>query len=52
MYNGHESIYTYTFKSGKKADCPVCGGESVLMSVSKDWFLQQLVDHLIERPDL
>ncbi|EFP91899.2 hypothetical protein PGT21_019258 [Puccinia graminis f. sp. tritici] len=51
MYNGSESIYTYTFQHEKKPDCPVCGGESVQLTISKDWFLQQLVDHLVERPD-
>jgi len=51
MYNGAESIYTYTFQHEKKPDCPVCGGQSVQLTISKDWFLQQLVDYLIERPD-
>lgn len=52
MYNGHDSIYTYTFEHEKKPDCPVCGGgESVQISIPGDWFLQQLVDHLIERPE-
>ncbi|PLW46469.1 hypothetical protein PCASD_06302 [Puccinia coronata f. sp. avenae] len=51
MYNGAESIYTYTFQHEKKPDCPVCGGESIQISVSKDWDLQKLVDYLVERPD-
>ncbi|KAI9607035.1 hypothetical protein KEM48_001637 [Puccinia striiformis f. sp. tritici PST-130] len=52
MYNGNESIYTYTFEHQKKPDCPVCGGESVQITINKDWELQKLVDYLIERPDL
>ncbi|KAH9440349.1 hypothetical protein MJO29_016177 [Puccinia striiformis f. sp. tritici] len=51
MYNGNESIYTYTFEHQKKPDCPVCGGESVQITINKDWELQKLVDYLIERPD-
>ncbi|MBW0517352.1 hypothetical protein O181_057067 [Austropuccinia psidii MF-1] len=51
MYTGNESIYTLTFESEKKPDCPVCGGEMIDVKVSKEWLLQQLIDYLIERPD-
>ncbi|KAN0063498.1 NEDD8 activating enzyme [Thecaphora frezii] len=52
MYTGNESVYTYTFEHEKRADCPVCGGESRTMRVAKQSTLQDLVDRLREMPDL
>ncbi|ORX40796.1 hypothetical protein BD324DRAFT_575151 [Kockovaella imperatae] len=48
MYTGNSSIYTYTFEHGKRDECPVCGGEASLVRISKDWTLEQLVEHLKE----
>lgn len=52
MYTGNESVYTYTFQHEKKPDCPVCGGESIEVSVSQKWTLQELIDYLTGRQDL
>ncbi|KAM0755238.1 hypothetical protein T439DRAFT_322285 [Meredithblackwellia eburnea MCA 4105] len=52
MYTGNESIYTYTFEHQKKPECPVCGGESVIMTRKGTDTLQELMDALLERGDL
>ncbi|PSR82711.1 hypothetical protein BD289DRAFT_436965 [Coniella lustricola] len=51
MYSGNESIYTYTFKHEKKDDCPVCGTLARPLTVNSKWTLQDLIDHLAERPE-
>ncbi|KAH9816590.1 hypothetical protein DFH28DRAFT_965731 [Melampsora americana] len=51
MYTGNESVYTYTFEHEQKPECPVCGGESIDVSLSKDWILEELLEYLIERQD-
>jgi len=52
MYSGNDSIYTYTFKHEKKADCPVCGDENLArdLEVGGDWTLQELIDALAVVP--
>ncbi|KAJ3137932.1 hypothetical protein HK100_000230 [Physocladia obscura] len=50
MYVGDEGLYTYTFPLEKKPDCPVCGTESVKITISGGWKLQELIDLLLERP--
>lgn len=52
MYTGNDSIYTYTFQHQRKPDCPVCGQESVAVSFNASDTLQDVVDHLIETPNL
>ncbi len=52
QYTGNDSIYTYTFEHEKRPECPVCGGESAVVKVPKDWTLENLVDHLKEAQDL
>jgi len=52
MYTGNDSVYTYTFEHFKRADCPVCGGESLSATVPRDWTLERLVDWLAEKQDL
>lgn len=52
MYVGNDSLYTFTFESEKRAACPVCGGESIVAEVGKDWTLEQLVDWISLRQDL
>lgn len=51
MYSGNDSIYTYTFKHEKKDDCPVCGTLARPLEVDPKWTLQELIDHLAERPE-
>ncbi|GAA5921499.1 hypothetical protein JCM3775_003077 [Rhodotorula graminis] len=52
MYTGNESIYTYTFEHQKKPECPVCGGEKVVVELDRDTSLQDLIDLLLERQDM
>lgn len=52
MYVGNESVYTYTFEHEQRPDCPVCGGESLVAEVKRDWTLQQLIESLSQRQDL
>ncbi|TNY22348.1 NEDD8 activating enzyme [Rhodotorula diobovata] len=52
MYTGNESIYTYTFEHHKKPECPVCGGEKVVVELARDASLQDLIDLLLERGDM
>ncbi|KAI9353609.1 hypothetical protein BDR26DRAFT_907205 [Obelidium mucronatum] len=49
MYVGDSSLYTYTFPLEKKDDCPVCGTESLKISIPKTWKLSDLVESLLER---
>jgi len=52
MYTGNESIYTYTFEHQKKPECPVCGGEKVVVELDRETSLQDLIDLLLERQDM
>ncbi|KAJ3241236.1 hypothetical protein HDU78_001952 [Chytriomyces hyalinus] len=49
MYVGDEGLYTYTFPLEKKADCPVCGTESVKLAIPATWKLHELMESLLER---
>ncbi|KAJ4422778.1 NEDD8 activating enzyme [Gnomoniopsis sp. IMI 355080] len=51
MYSGNEGIYTYTFKHEMKPDCPVCGNQARPLDVDPKWTLQDIIDHLAERPE-
>ncbi|THH12522.1 hypothetical protein EW146_g7618 [Bondarzewia mesenterica] len=52
MLIGTEGVYSYTFEHEKRDDCPVCGGESLEISVSKDWTLDRLIEMLVEKQDI
>ncbi|ORY28035.1 hypothetical protein BCR39DRAFT_468765 [Naematelia encephala] len=52
MYVGNDSVYAYTFEHERRPECPVCGGESIIAEVGKDWTLEKLVDWLAARQDL
>jgi ubiquitin-activating enzyme E1 C len=52
QYVGNDSLYTFTFESEKRAACPVCGGETIVADVGKDWTLEKLVDWIGLRQDL
>lgn len=52
MYSGNESLYAYTFQYEKRADCPVCGGESIEVQAEKDWTLETLLEKLEARQDM
>ncbi|GMK56189.1 hypothetical protein CspeluHIS016_0300290 [Cutaneotrichosporon spelunceum] len=46
LYNGNDSLYTFTWEYEKRPDCPVCGGESMEVEVKRDWTLEQLMEWL------
>ncbi|GLB34857.1 putative E2_bind [Lyophyllum shimeji] len=52
MLIGTEGIYSYTFEHEKREDCPVCGGESLELSVSSDLTVEQLIELLVEKQDI
>jgi ubiquitin-activating enzyme E1 C len=52
MLIGTDGVYSYTFQHEKRPDCPVCGGESRDIDVSKEWTLEQFIESLAERQEL
>ncbi|CAH7667267.1 hypothetical protein PPACK8108_LOCUS1671, partial [Phakopsora pachyrhizi] len=55
MYTGNDSVYTFTFKHERKPDCQVCGDsdkDPIRLDVSKSSTLEELIDLLIESPNL
>lgn len=52
QYTGNDSVYTYTYESFKREDCPVCGGENLTAKVGREWTLEKLVEWLEGRQDL
>ncbi|KAH9857106.1 hypothetical protein C2E23DRAFT_720890 [Lenzites betulinus] len=52
MLIGTDGVYSYTFEHERRDDCPVCGGESLDISISKEWTVDRLIEMLIERQDI
>jgi ubiquitin-activating enzyme E1 C len=52
MFVGTEGVYSHTFEHEKRADCPVCGGESLEVSVPQDWTVERLIEMLVEKQDM
>ena len=52
MYVGDQGVYTYTFDLQKKDECPVCGSAITKLTISKDKTLQELIDTLLDIPDI
>ncbi len=52
MLIGTDGVYSYTFQYEKRDDCPVCGGESMDISIGKEWTVEKLIDTLTERQDM
>ncbi|TBU65593.1 NEDD8 activating enzyme [Dichomitus squalens] len=52
MLIGTDGVYSYTFEHEKRDDCPVCGGQSLAITVNKEWTVERLIDMLIERQDI
>ncbi|KAF8275116.1 hypothetical protein EI94DRAFT_1768414 [Lactarius quietus] len=52
MYMGAEGVYSHTFESEKRPDCPVCGGEAVQVSIPRDWTVERLIEFLVEKQDI
>lgn len=51
MYSGDEGVYTYTFTTEQKEDCPVCGNLARDISVDPNMTLQDFIDSLGERAE-
>ena len=51
MYSGDEGVYTYTFETEKKEDCPVCGNLARDLRVNPNMTLQEFIDSLSERAE-
>jgi len=51
MYSGDEGIYTYTFETEMKPDCPVCGNLAKDLTVSPNMTLEEFMDSLGERAE-
>jgi NEDD8-activating enzyme E1 len=49
MLIGTDGVYSYTFEHEKREDCPVCGGESLDISISRDWTVDRLIEMLVEK---
>lgn len=52
MLIGTDAVYSYTFQYEKRADCPVCGGESLNVTIGKEWTVERLIEMLVERQDM
>ncbi|RKU40601.1 hypothetical protein DL546_001031 [Coniochaeta pulveracea] len=50
QYSGNDSIYTYTFQTEKKPDCPVCGNRARDLDVNLGWTLKELIEALAVNP--
>lgn len=51
MYAGEEGVYTYTFASEQKPECPVCGNLARTIDVNPELTLQEFIETLGERPE-
>lgn len=52
MMIGTEGVYSFTFEHEKKDECPVCGGQTVEMAISRDWTVEKLIEHLAEKQSM
>ncbi|KAK7693721.1 hypothetical protein QCA50_003293 [Cerrena zonata] len=52
MLIGTEGVYSYTFEHEKRKECPVCGGESLDITISKEWTVERLIEMLVEKQDI
>ncbi|KAI1963470.1 NEDD8 activating enzyme [Ophidiomyces ophidiicola] len=51
MYAGEAGVYTYTFASEQKPDCPVCGNLAKKVIVNPETTLREFVESLGERAE-
>jgi len=52
MLIGTEGVYSYTFEHERRNDCPVCGGESLEISIPESWTVERLIEMLVEKQDM
>ncbi|KAF8163493.1 hypothetical protein B0H34DRAFT_695642 [Crassisporium funariophilum] len=52
MLIGTDGVYSYTFEHEKRDDCPVCGGESLEMTLKPDITVEELIEMLVEKQDI
>jgi len=52
MFMGTESVYSHTFEHERRDDCPVCGGESLEISISESWTVDRFIEMLVEKQDI
>ena len=52
MLIGTDGVYSYTFEHERRPECPVCGGESVELSINRDWSVDRLIEMLEEKQDM
>lgn len=52
MLIGTDGVYSYTFEHERKPDCPVCGGESLELSISSEMTVELLIEMLTERQNM
>jgi NEDD8-activating enzyme E1 len=52
MLIGTDGVYSYTFEHERRPECPVCGGESVELSINRDWTVDRLIEMLEEKQDM
>jgi len=52
MLIGTDGVYSYTFEHEKKPDCPVCGGESLELSINSELTVELLIEMLTERQNM
>src|SRR6266436_1996000 len=52
MLIGTDGVYSYTFEHERRPECPVCGGESVEILISRDWTVDRLIEMLVEKQDM
>lgn len=52
MLIGTDGVYSYTFEHERRPECPVCGGESVEISISRDYTVDKLIDMLVEKQNM
>ncbi|KAH9843079.1 NEDD8 activating enzyme [Rhodofomes roseus] len=52
MLIGTDGVYSFTFEHQKRDDCPVCGGQALDITISKEWTVERLIEMLVERQDV
>ncbi|KIY43566.1 hypothetical protein FISHEDRAFT_62631 [Fistulina hepatica ATCC 64428] len=52
MLIGTDGVYSFTFEHNKRPDCPVCGGESLDLTLNPETTVEKLIEMLVERQDV